>query len=49
MASKPLSPDKQNLAAQEAAELEDKLATGAEPELEDDEDDEDEDDEDDDD
>ncbi|WP_426407736.1 ABC transporter ATP-binding protein [Bradyrhizobium ganzhouense] len=44
MASKPLSPDKQTLAAQEATELEDKLATGAEPELEDDEDDEGEDD-----
>lgn len=42
MASKPLSPDNQKLAAQEAAELEDKLAAGHEPELEDDEDDEDE-------
>lgn len=46
MASKPLSPDNQKLAAQEAAELEDKLAAGQEPELEDDEDDEDGDDED---
>ena len=43
MASRPLSPDKQKLAAQEAAELENKLAAGHEPELEDDEDDEDED------
>src|SRR6266567_9286500 len=41
MASKPLSPDKQKLAAQEAAELEDKLAAGHEPELEEDEEDED--------
>jgi len=48
MASRPLSPDKQKLAAEEAAELEDKLAP-AKPDLEDDdEDDEDEDDEDDD-
>jgi ATP-binding cassette subfamily B protein len=45
MASRPLSPDKQKLATEEAAELEDKLASGAKPELEDDEDDEDEDDE----
>ncbi len=43
MASRPLSPDKQKLAAQEATELEDKLV-GAKPELDDDEDDEDEDD-----
>lgn len=41
MTSKPLSPDNQKLAAQEAAELEDKLAADHEPELEDDEDDED--------
>lgn len=44
MASKPLSPDKQKLAAQEAAELDDKLASSAKPDLEDVEDDEDEDD-----
>src|SRR5262245_55430825 len=42
MASRPLSPDKQKLAAEEAAELEDKLASGAKPELEDDEDEDDE-------
>jgi ATP-binding cassette subfamily B protein len=42
MASKPLSPDKQKLAVQEAAELDDKLAGAAKPDLEDDEDDEDE-------
>src|SRR6266702_3805361 len=42
MASRPLSPDKQKPAAQEAAELEDKLVAGEKPELEDDEDDEDE-------
>jgi len=36
MASKPLPPDKQKLAAEEAAELEDKL-TPAKPDLEDDE------------
>jgi len=42
MASKPLSPDKQKLAAEEAAELDDKLAAAAKPDLEDDEDDEDE-------
>ncbi|WP_342740446.1 ABC transporter ATP-binding protein [Bradyrhizobium sp. B117] len=41
MASKPLSPDKQKLAAEEATELDDKLAA-AKPDLEDDEDDEDE-------
>ena len=40
MASKPLPPDKQKLAAEEAAELEDKL-TPAKPDLEDDEADED--------
>lgn len=45
MASRPLSPDKQKLAAEEAAELEDKLASATKPELEDDEGDEDEDDE----
>lgn len=44
MASKPLSPDKQKLAAQEAAELDDKLASRAKPDLEDVEDGEDEDD-----
>ncbi|MCK1744055.1 ABC transporter ATP-binding protein [Bradyrhizobium sp. 139] len=43
MASKPLPPDKQKLAAEEAAELDDKLVP-AKPDLEDDEDDEDEDD-----
>ncbi|WP_439361413.1 ABC transporter ATP-binding protein [Bradyrhizobium sp. DASA03007] len=37
MASKPLSPDKQKLAAEEAAELDDKLAAAAKPELEDEE------------
>ncbi|UPK24562.1 ABC transporter ATP-binding protein [Bradyrhizobium sp. 195] len=42
MASKPLPPDKQKLAAEEAAELDDKLAASAKPDLEDDEDDEDE-------
>ncbi|OKO87002.1 ABC transporter ATP-binding protein [Bradyrhizobium sp. AS23.2] len=42
MASKPLSPDKQKLAVEEAAELDDKLAAAAKPDLEDDEDDEDE-------
>ncbi|QOZ77843.1 ABC transporter ATP-binding protein [Bradyrhizobium sp. CCBAU 53351] len=41
MASKPLPPDKQKLAAEEAAELDDKLAA-AKPDLEDDENDEDE-------
>ena len=41
MASKPLPPDKQKLAAEEAAELEDKL-TPAKPDLEDDEADDDE-------
>ncbi len=41
MASKPLSPDKQKLAVEEAAELDDKLAA-AKPDLEDDEEDEDE-------
>ncbi|MCK1733649.1 ABC transporter ATP-binding protein [Bradyrhizobium sp. 138] len=41
MASKPLPPDKQKLAAEEAAELDDKLAA-ARPDLEDDEDGEDE-------
>jgi len=35
MSSKPLSPDKQKLAAEEAAELDDKLAAAAKPELED--------------
>ncbi|WP_027535286.1 ABC transporter ATP-binding protein [Bradyrhizobium sp. WSM3983] len=44
MASKPLSPDKQKLAAEDAAEFDDKLASGAKPDLEDIEDDEDEDD-----
>ncbi|HEX9208933.1 MAG TPA: ABC transporter ATP-binding protein [Bradyrhizobium sp.] len=44
MASRPLSPDKQKPAAQEAAELEDKLVAGEKPELEDDKNDEDEDD-----
>jgi len=44
MASKPLPPDKQKLAAEEAAELDDKLAASAKSDLEDDEDDEDEDD-----
>src|SRR3954467_128324 len=42
MASKPLPPDKQKLAAEEAAELDDKLVPAAKPDLEDDEDDEDE-------
>ncbi|WP_338304818.1 ABC transporter ATP-binding protein, partial [Bradyrhizobium ottawaense] len=42
MASKPFSPDKQKLAAEEAAELDDKLASTAKPDLEDDEDGEDE-------
>lgn len=42
MASKPLSPDKQKLAAEEAAELDDKLASAAKPDLEEDEDGEDE-------
>jgi ATP-binding cassette subfamily B protein len=42
MASKPLPPDKQKLAAEEAAELDDKLVPTAKPDLEDDEDDEDE-------
>ncbi|KYG20102.1 multidrug ABC transporter ATPase [Bradyrhizobium sp. AT1] len=42
MASKPLPPDKQKLAAEEAAELDDKLAASAKSGLEDDEDDEDE-------
>ncbi|TCU76534.1 ATP-binding cassette subfamily B protein [Bradyrhizobium sp. R2.2-H] len=42
MASKPPSPDKQRLAAEEAAELDDKLASAAKPDLEDDEDSEDE-------
>lgn len=42
MASKPLPPDKQKLAADEAAELDDKLAASAKPDLEVDEDDEDE-------
>ncbi|MDA9498787.1 ABC transporter ATP-binding protein [Bradyrhizobium sp. CCBAU 11357] len=42
MASKPLPPDKQKLAAEEAAELDDKLADAAKPDLEDDEDGEDE-------
>ncbi len=42
MASKPPSPDKQKLAAEEAAELDDKLASAAKPDLEDDEDGEDE-------
>ncbi|WFU28395.1 ABC transporter ATP-binding protein [Bradyrhizobium sp. CB1717] len=42
MASKPLSPDKQKLAAEEAAELDDKLASAAKPDLEGDADDEDE-------
>ncbi|MBR0739086.1 ABC transporter ATP-binding protein [Bradyrhizobium liaoningense] len=43
MASKPLPPDKQKLAAEEAAELDDKLAAAAaRPDLENDEDDEDE-------
>ncbi|AWM08215.1 ABC transporter ATP-binding protein [Bradyrhizobium symbiodeficiens] len=39
---KPLSPDKQKLAAEEAGELDDKLASAAKPDLEDDEDAEDE-------
>jgi len=42
MASKPLPPDKQKLAAEEAAELDDKLVPTVKPDLEDDEDDEDE-------
>ena len=42
MASRPLSPDRQKLAAQEAAELEDKLAAGPEPELDDEDEDDDE-------
>ncbi|OKO90068.1 multidrug ABC transporter ATPase [Bradyrhizobium sp. NAS80.1] len=41
MASKPLSSDKQKLAVEEAAELDDKLAAAAKPDLEDDEDEED--------
>src|SRR5439155_17697218 len=44
MASRPLTPDKQKLTAEEAAELKDKLVAGDKPELEDDENDEDEDD-----
>ncbi|MFB6463680.1 ABC transporter ATP-binding protein [Bradyrhizobium tunisiense] len=43
MASKPLPPDKQKLAAEEAAELDDKLAAAARPDLENDEEDESED------
>ncbi|MGY3468196.1 hypothetical protein ACVW0I_005067 [Bradyrhizobium sp. LM6.11] len=42
MASKPLSPDNQKLAAEDAAELDDKLASTAKPDLEGDEDDEEE-------
>ncbi|MCK1359568.1 ABC transporter ATP-binding protein [Bradyrhizobium sp. 199] len=42
MASKPLPPDKQKLVANEAAELDDKLAAAAKPDLKDDEDDEEE-------
>jgi ATP-binding cassette subfamily B protein len=42
MASKPLPPDKQKLAAEEAAELDEKLVPTAKPDREDDEDDEDE-------
>src|SRR3954452_13605668 len=45
MASKPLPPDKQKLAAEEAAELDEKLVPTAKPDLEDDEDDEDDEDE----
>src|SRR5438045_1040291 len=44
MASRPLTPDKQKLTAEEAAELKNKLVAGDKPELEDDENDEDEDD-----